>query len=160
MNIYHPISLWFCFPWVIITTEYPAIPVPLTVACVTTVFTPPGTLPKPLYGSSPLCRTPNTRPMPGYRWRRWSSPKKSQMISVIEAISSLANVRRANFLPAMTVADLDHGEGRKYPRHSLPGIVAWVTATYHHNPLPFFDHMETMTRSGFLIQHLTFLVLS
>lgn len=38
------------------------------------------------------------------------------MISVIEAIQAVANLRRVNFLPAITVVDVD---GREYPNHSL-----------------------------------------
>lgn len=64
------------------------------------------------------------------------------MVSVIEALQAVANVRRVNFLPAMTVVELVHGDGREYPIRSLPCIVASVTTTYHYHSQPFFDHMK------------------
>ena len=145
-NFYKPLSLWFCFPRVIITTENPPLPVPLTVACVTAIFTPPEQVPKPLAGSSPCVGPRIPDPCKGIKWPKWGSPKKAQMVSVIEAIQAVANVRRVNFLPAITVVELVHGDGREYPIHSLPGIVASVTTTYHHNSLPFFDHMKNHKR--------------
>lgn len=72
------------------------------------------------------------------------------MIEVIEALSSRGNVRRVNFLPLMIVVELIHGDGRDYPRRSLPGIVAGVATTYHHGPLPFFDDMKYHNRERLL----------
>ncbi|MCJ1345778.1 hypothetical protein MMC31_003987 [Peltigera leucophlebia] len=145
-EVYRPLSLWFCWPQVIIITENPPVPVPLTVACVSAVFTPPETVPRPPAGSSPCVGPRIPDPCKGIRWPRWSSPKKAQMVSVIEALQAVANVRRVNFLPAMTVVELVHGDGREYPIRSLPGIVASVTTTYHHNSRPFFDHMKNHKR--------------
>lgn len=71
------------------------------------------------------------------------------MVSVIEALQAVANVRRVKFLPAMTVVELVHGDGREYPIRSLPGIVASVTTTYHHQSRPFFDHMKNHKRERF-----------
>lgn len=117
-KVYRPLSLWFCFPQVIIITENLPIPVPLTVACVSAVFTPPETVTRPPAGSSPCVGPQIPDPCKGIRWPRWSSPKKGQMVSVIEALHAVANVRRVNFLPAMTVVELVHGDGREYPIRS------------------------------------------
>lgn len=68
------------------------------------------------------------------------------MIEVIEALSTRANVHRVNFLPLLIVVELIHGDGRDYPRRSLPGIVAGVTTTHHHGLLPFFDDMKYHNR--------------
>lgn len=68
------------------------------------------------------------------------------MISVIEAIQAVANVQGVNFLPAVTDVELVHGDGREYPNHPLPGVVASVATTYHHHSLPFFDHMKNHKR--------------
>lgn len=75
---------------------------------------------------------------------------KAQMISVIEAIQAVANVRRVNFLPAITVVELVYVDGREYPDHSLPSTVASVAPTYHHHSLPFFDQMKNHKREGLL----------
>lgn len=72
------------------------------------------------------------------------------MIEVIEALSTRANVRRVNFLPLMIVVELIHGDGRDYPRRSLPGIVAGVATTYHHGTLPFLDDMKYHNRERLL----------
>lgn len=70
-NFYKPLSWWFCFPRVIITTENPPLPVPLTVACVTAIFTPPEPVPKPLAGSSPCVGPRIPDPCKGIKWPRW-----------------------------------------------------------------------------------------
>lgn len=46
------------------------------------------------------------------------------MIEVIATLSARATMRRVNFLPLMTLVELIPGDGREYPRRSLPGIVA------------------------------------
>lgn len=74
------------------------------------------------------------------------------MISVIEAIQAVTNLRRVNFLPAIKVVELVHVDGREYPNHSLPDTVASVATTYHHHSLPFFDQMKNHKRERLLDQ--------
>lgn len=150
MANYNPISIWFCFPRLIIRAETPATPAPLTVACVTAVFASPESHPTPLVGSSPCVNPRIPNPCSTTRWPRWGCPKKTQMIGVIEALSTRANVRRVNFLQLMIVVELIHGHGRDYPRRSLPGIAAGVATTYHHGPLPFLDDMKYHNRERLL----------
>lgn len=78
------------------------------------------------------------------------------MVSVIEALQAVAEVRRVNFLQAMTAVELVHGDGPEYLIRSLPGILASVTTTYHHQSRPFFDYMKNHKRERlFDIQQLT-----
>ncbi|MCJ1258731.1 hypothetical protein MMC24_006564 [Lignoscripta atroalba] len=70
------------------------------------------------------------------------------MVTVIEALRTLANVRRVIFLQIMTVVELVHGDGQEYSVPSLPGIVAEVTTTYHHSPLPVFEHLKDLSQDG------------
>lgn len=57
---------------------------------------------------------------------------------------------QGNFLPLMIVVELIYGDGRDYPRRSLPGIVAGVATTYHHGPLPFLEDMKYHNRERLL----------
>lgn len=60
------------------------------------------------------------------------------MVSVVHALSGLANVRRVNFMPAAIVVELVSDDGREYPRRSLPNVVANRRTTYHHASYSFF----------------------
>ncbi len=149
-DTFKPTSIWFRFPRIIFTTDAPPRPVPLTVAGVTAVFAPKGLEPKPLIGSS-LCVGPRIPdPCPNISWEKWSAPNKQQKLIILEALGALANIRRINFLQRMIVVELHHDDGRHYAIRSLPGKVAGVTTTYHHDSKPFFSHMKNHVRERLL----------
>ncbi|CAG8139262.1 unnamed protein product [Penicillium salamii] len=129
-----------------IETASPPQPIPFTLGAMPVLFVPPGA---PLQEPMPSGPWPNPRlpdPCPGVRWPRMVNPTKSQRIAILEAISQLANVRAAIFLPFWTIFELETGDGRTYPRLSLPGTVGGRTALYHHHDLPFFKTMRSLTR--------------
>lgn len=147
---FNPIKISFRYPRLIVITNTPPKPIPLTIAGVTAVFAPQGSEPKYLAGCSPCVGPRLPDPCSGIRWPRWGSPNKNQMEGIVEALSNLANIRRVNFFPGMNVVELVHGDGNTYPIRSLPGIVAGVTTTYHHDPSPFFDQMKNPMRQRLL----------
>lgn len=125
-------------------------PVPLTVACVTAIFCPSGAEPKFIVGTSP-CMSPRIAdPCPGISWPTWTCPKKFQMIEIAEAISSVANVGRIHFLPPMIVVKLVYGDGRHYPNGSLPGRIAEVSVSYHHDSSSLFKQLKDRKRERLL----------
>jgi hypothetical protein len=73
-------------------------------------------------------------------------PDQKSENAVLEAISQLANVRAAIFLPFWTIFELETGDGRSYPELSLPGTVGGRTALYHHQNIPFFKSMRSLPR--------------
>lgn len=135
---------------IVIETLNPPKPVPLTVAGTAAVFVPPGQEQKYLYGFAPY---PNPRlpdPCPHLGWKRMQTPKKSQMVDVISVCLERANVQRVNFLPEAILVELVHGDGRVYPYGSLPGMVAGLPTTYHHESEPLLTSMRDPTRERLL----------
>ncbi|CAG8899243.1 unnamed protein product [Penicillium salamii] len=128
-----------------IETASPPQPISFTLGAMPVLFVPPG---GPFEEPVPSAPYPNPRlpnPCPGVRWPRMVNPTKSQRIAILEAISQLANVRTAIFLPFWTIFELETGDGRTYPAHSLPGTVGGRTALYHHQDLSFFKTMRSLT---------------
>ncbi|KXG52614.1 uncharacterized protein PGRI_095640 [Penicillium griseofulvum] len=129
-----------------IETASPPQPIPFTLGTMPVLFVPPGC---PFEEPIPSAPSPNPRlpdPCPGVRWPQMLNPTKSQRTAVLEAICQLANVRTAIFLPFWTIFELETGDGRSYPELSLPGTVGGRTALYHHQDIPFFKTMRSLTR--------------
>lgn len=143
---YGPVYVLCQFPLIIITTENPPVPVPLTLGCVAVVFCPPGLEPKFLAGNSPCLNPRLIDPCASVRWPLWGLPTKMQMVEVVEALCAIANVRSVWFLPPLIVVELNSEDDQKYPPYSLPGIVAGVSTTYHDDQSPFFEHMKLRGR--------------
>lgn len=135
---------------IVIETADPPRPVPLTVACTPAIFVPLGQSRKYYGGTAPYPSPRVADPCPDLSWRRNQTPKRSQMIAVISALLPLAEVRRVNFCPASIVVELVYGDGRVYPDASLPGYVARLPTTYHHDSVPFFQSMRDHTRERLL----------
>jgi hypothetical protein len=74
----------------------------------------------------------------------------AQMIAVKEALDRMMNVRRIMFFPAFNVVELVVGDGRSYAHASLPGWVAGISTSYHHQETPFLDNMRDLTRARFI----------
>jgi hypothetical protein len=74
----------------------------------------------------------------------------AQMIAVKEALDRVMNVRRIMFFQAFNVVELVVGDGRSYAHASLPGWVAGVSTSYHHQETPFLDDMRDLTRARFV----------
>lgn len=135
------------FGWLLyIQTDSPPRPIPLTLGSMPVIFARPGEELERLTPSAPY---PNPRvpdPCPNIRLPLLTDPTKSQTVDILTAITSLANVRAANFLPFWTIFELETGDGRSYGVSSLPGTVAGRTALYHHEDLPFFGPMRSLAR--------------
>lgn len=145
-EIYDAERLEFHGKLIVVETYSPPRLVPLTVACTPAIFIPPGQGRKFMCG---LATYPNPRvpdPCPQLGWKRMQTPQKSEMANVITALVELMNIRRVNFLPASIVVELVHGDGRVYSSASLPGVVAGLSTTYHHDAIPFFNSMRDDTR--------------
>ncbi|CAG8359095.1 unnamed protein product [Penicillium salamii] len=126
-------------------THAPTKPIPLTLGTLPVMFVRPGEMffdPIPESGySNP--RVPD--PCPTLRWPKMTNPSNSQMEAILEAMTPLAHVRAAIFLPMWTIFELETGDDRSYKRLSLLGVVAGRTALYHHEDLPFLGPMRSLT---------------
>lgn len=118
-------------PSLIIYTLTPPNPVPVTVAGVAAYFVPPD------YQDEEIIRV-NTRyasprvpdPLPSLRIPRLTKAKPQEVESILEALSELADVKALNFVDYYLFVELRVNQ-RQYKIHSLPGIVAGLTTTYH-----------------------------
>ena len=150
-NAFHAVSFEFRGWLLVIKTSNPPSPVvPLTVGCCPAIFVPPDYTHKYLVGNAPY---PNPRipdPCPQFAWSEMSSPPKDKVLGIISALSSMAHIRRAYFLPHQIVVELVHDDGRVYGYRSLPGRVADMSTTYHHAPESFLNRMRSQTRERFL----------
>ncbi|PYH88372.1 hypothetical protein BO71DRAFT_403915 [Aspergillus ellipticus CBS 707.79] len=137
--------------WILcIQTASPPQPIPLTLGTMPVIFVPPGEIfTQPL----PATNYSNPRlsdPCPTVEWPRMDNPTKTQIIEVLRAMTDLANVTAANFLPTWTVFELETADKRTYGLGSLPGIVAGRAALYHHKDAPFIPAIRSLTRPGLI----------
>lgn len=107
------------YEWLlVIENPDPPTPIPLTVACMPGRFYARGQEERVcVYGLYPYCYPSIPDPCPEISWSKKESPTKSQIVSVVHALSKLANVRRINFMPAAIVVELVSDDGREYPRN-------------------------------------------
>lgn len=69
-------------------------------------------------------------PLPSLRIPRLTKAKPQEVESILEALSELADVKALNFVDYYLFVELRVNQ-RQYKIHSLPGIVAGLTTTYH-----------------------------
>jgi hypothetical protein len=89
-------------------------------------------------------------PYSGQKWGMMDAPTMAQMIAVKEALDRMMNVRRIIFFQAFNVVELVVGDGRSYAHASLPGWVAGVSTSYHHQETSFLDDMRDPTFARFI----------
>jgi hypothetical protein len=150
--------LW---PILIIETEHPPSPLPLTVACVAALFVPPPDPPEgenrfpSAYGPSFLQvntsfaspRVPD--PISHYKLEPWKIPSRQQQEHVLEVLSPMMNIKRLNFTWPYIIVEL-HTDDRAYGRYSLPGRVAGCTTLYHQSELSYWQDIKNQPRARFI----------
>jgi hypothetical protein len=130
----------------VIETSNPPKPIPLTVACIPTIFVPPGQRRKYMKGSAPYVGPRIRDPCPHLSWGRMQTPTNSQMADVISVLMQLVSIKRVHFFPTSIVVELVYGDGRVYKNRSLPAWMAGLWMSYHHDSVPFFESMKDHTR--------------
>jgi hypothetical protein len=140
----------------VIETSTPPEPVPLTVACIPTIFVPPGQGRKHTFALAPYGSGRVRDPCPHLSWGRMRTPTNSQMVDVISVLMELVNIKKVHFFPASIVVEIVYGDGRVYKRKSLPALMAGLVITYHHDSVSFFEPMKDHIRERLLdpAQHL------
>ena len=130
----------------VIETSDPPQPVPLTVACVPTIFVPPGQPRKYLMGLAPYVGPRVRDPCPHLSWGRMQTPTNSQIADVISVLMQFVSIKKVHFFPTSIVVELVYGDGRVYTNGSLPAFMAGLMISYHHDSVPFFESMKDHTR--------------
>jgi hypothetical protein len=125
----------FCFPFVVVVTEFPPENMPLTIGCAPAVFISPETDAKLWRPQIPFGNTSYTSPsvkchLPVVR-RKWASPSPSEVEQIANYLLEICNVKTLVFSYPFLVVVLHDGDGKTYANTSLPGIVAGWTTDYH-----------------------------
>lgn len=158
---YHATAIHLDWPMVIIETEYPPSPLPITVGCVAALFVPPpnpstGETSSPRFLSSqylPSSFEVNTSfasprvldPIVTYKLESWKIPTRKQQEHVLEVLSPMMDIKRLNFVWPYIIVEL-YMNDRVYATHSLPGRVAGCTTIYHRSELTYWQGMEQRPR--------------
>lgn len=137
-------------PFLICSTLTPPVPVPLTIGGMPAIFSPPdydefSVAHDDVYANP---RVPD--PCPLVTWPVGQFPVKSHMISIIQAMSSIASIRKIHFLRNGMIIELKFGDGRVYAERSLPGVIGKKGTRYYHNSESLFSKMHEYTRERVL----------
>ena len=159
---YQATAIHLDWPIVIIETEYPPSPLPVTVGCVAALFVPP---PNPFMGEKasssrylssqylPSSFEVNTSfasprvldPISTYKLESWKIPTRKQQEHVLEVLNPMMNIKRLNFVWPYIIVEL-YMDDRVYATHSLPGRIAGCTTLYHRSELTYWQDMKPRTR--------------
>ncbi|EGE07707.1 hypothetical protein TEQG_06690 [Trichophyton equinum CBS 127.97] len=133
----------FEYPLIIVITDTPPRPLTLTIAGVAALFVP----------DAPICtgvsvntayaspRVPDPSPV---ILKRWMAPTRRETDLILKSLARLCNVKAINWFGLYCYIELHTDDGRSYKRHSLPGLVAGKTTTYHHSVNRFWDEPENL----------------
>ncbi|MCJ1462977.1 hypothetical protein MMC07_001581 [Pseudocyphellaria aurata] len=151
---YNATAIDLFWPMIIIETETPPSPLPVTVGCVAALFVPP---PDPSVGDreayrpSPIQVNTNfasprvADPIHAYELEAWKIPTYNQQEDILRALHTCMNLKAVNFVWPYIVVEL-HVDERVYTKHSLPGRVAGCTTVYHRSEIAFWQDMEPRPR--------------
>ena len=136
---YHAAVLTFEWPTLIIHSDNPPNPLPLTVACVAARFVPAAHIWKSRVINNGLSNPRIPDPMT-FRIPKWTEPNDDQVHKITATLMELANIQAINFTGAFIHVELKH-DGRTYQRHSLPGRVGGTSTLYHLGSEGFWSNM-------------------
>jgi hypothetical protein len=144
MTTYKSACIIIHYPRIIFQTDDPPDPVPVTVAGVSALFVPPGFEVPELRASSNYASPRVTALLPELDLSGWHKrPSREELIQVIEALRTVADVIAINVVGVFMYVELRWGDGKRHGRYSLPGRVAGLSTTYWHHDEPMWP---TLTR--------------
>jgi len=128
---YRASSVTFTFPEIIIKSDTPPNPIPLTVGCVAVHFVPEDFDETLLMGKGDTyLSNPRTPDPVSYRpLSRWLVPPADVRRKISTELKKVADVKSVIFRPPSIEVELKNN-GRLYARHSLPGIIAGLSVLY------------------------------
>lgn len=138
-NTFKAPSLTFEWPTLVIHTDDPPQPLPLTVACVSVRFVPAAHVWRSRITNNGLANPRIPDPV-SFRVDRWSEPDDHQISQIMTALMTYVNVKAVNFTGVFTHVEV-RNDGREYSRHSLPGRVGGISTLYHLGPIDFWPKM-------------------
>ena len=137
---YNAPTLTFEWPTLVIHTDTPPNPLPVTVAYVAARFVPAAHVWMSRIINNGLRNPRLPDPVP-FRVQRWTEPNDEQVKEITAALMSFVVIKAINFTGVFIHVELNQ-DGRKYERHSLPGRVAGISTLYHMGPEDFWSDMS------------------
>ncbi|EFQ97899.1 hypothetical protein MGYG_00936 [Nannizzia gypsea CBS 118893] len=134
----------FEYPLIIVITDTPPKPLTLTIAGVAALFVPDAPLGTGFSVNTAYAspRVPDPSPV---TLKRWMAPTRRDSDLILKSLARLCNIKAINWFGVYCYVELHTGDGRSYGRHSLPGLVAGKTTTYHHSSRGFWDEMKSLS---------------
>ena len=136
--------------FIIIKTQDPPSPVPLTIGTLPVIFCPPQHHVKKLRGKVGYCQPRMPDPCAGISTSEFELPTHVEMYGIVRILDTLMNCQEIFLSNHHIMVVLVHGDGREYNRRSLPGIVTGRATTYYHDPEPFFSATRNPARKRIL----------
>ncbi|KAL8941733.1 MAG: hypothetical protein Q9216_002061 [Gyalolechia sp. 2 TL-2023] len=141
----------FRWPTIIIETNTPPKPLPLTIAGVAARFLPPSESednanPGPLQDNLPTKITNDYMDMKSsvdpltFKLVKWKKPTLQQKRAVVDVICSFCNPHYIHVLFPYLIVEL-YRDGRCYAAGSLPRRIGGCSAVYHHKSTSIFEDM-------------------
>lgn len=160
---YKAVSIGFQLPIIVIETDTPPNPLPLTVAAVAAKFVPPpdflvgernvsNLTRQPLPDARPIGFTTNYAGIRGpgdplqFRFRNWIQPTNDEIQLLLQALIKFCNPRLVHILCPRLIVELYCDDGRTYEPGSLPIKIGGFSTHYHHQPEPIFDGLSVQSR--------------
>lgn len=151
---YNATAMDLVWPIIIIETETPPNPLPVTVGCVAALFVPPpdpsvsnraAYRPSPIQVNTSFASPRVPDPINEYKLEAWKIPTCNQQEDILRVLHTCMNLKAVNFLWPYIIVEL-YVDERVYANHSLPGRVAGCTTVYHRSDVTFWQGMEPRTR--------------
>lgn len=118
-------------PSLIISTSNPPNPVPITIAGVAAYFiAPDGEDGEAIFVNTRFASPRVPDPLPNLRVPRLTKVRPEEVELILSALSKIADIEALNFVDYYLYVELVPNQ-RHYDNHSLPGIVAGLSTTYH-----------------------------
>lgn len=118
-------------PSLIISTSNIPNPVPIIIAGVATYFMLPNTKDEEAIFVNTRFASPRVPdPLPNVRIPRLTKVTPQEVVTILSALSKIADIKALNFIDYYLYVELQPNQ-RHYNNHSLPGVVAGLSTTYH-----------------------------
>lgn len=119
-------------PSLIISTSNPPHPVPVTIAGVAAYFIPQNSSAdaEAIFVNTRYASPKVPDPLPYIRIPRLTRVKPQEVEAILGALSKIADIKALNFVDYYLYVELVPNQ-RHYENHSLSGIVAGLSTTYH-----------------------------
>ena len=159
---FDPAGIHFQFPIVVIETDNPPRPLPLTVAAVAAKFVPSPLSPvarnangmriEPIEDARPIHFSTDYAGMRGpedplhFTFTKWTQPPENQLQLLVKALFGFCNPRSVHILCPYLIVELHCDDRREYRSSSLPRTIGGYATIYHHDVESAFKGLSTHAR--------------